>query len=135
LFKPLPYRDPAKLLVIWDGLDWVGVPEAWLTGPEIVRLRRDTKMFEGFSAVRAGSATISATGGEPLQARQAFVSANFFQLLGTGPEIGRGFGAGDDQPGAAPIVVISRKLWIQTFGADTSLIGKTIRLDGVARTV
>ena len=45
LFKPLPYRDPARLLVLWDGLDWVGVPEAWITGPEVVRLRRATTLF------------------------------------------------------------------------------------------
>src|SRR6266545_7377930 len=43
LFKPLPYRDPARLMVLWDGLEWIGVPEAWITGPEVVRLRRETK--------------------------------------------------------------------------------------------
>src|SRR5205085_5294952 len=47
LFKALPYRDPSRLMVLWDGLDWVGVPEAWITGPEVVRLRRETKRFEG----------------------------------------------------------------------------------------
>src|SRR5215213_6564766 len=61
LFKRLPFRDPPKLMVLWDGLDWVGVPEAWVTGREVGRLRSELKLFEGIATVRAGSTTI---GGE-----------------------------------------------------------------------
>src|SRR6185503_6591601 len=61
LFKRLPYRDPARLMALWDGLNWMGVPEAWITGPEVLRLRRETKLFEGFASIRTGSSTI---GGE-----------------------------------------------------------------------
>jgi putative ABC transport system permease protein len=136
LFKPLPYRDPARLLVLWDGMDWIGVPEAWVTGPEITRLRREATRFEGFAALRGGSSTLdAAAGAEPQQVTQQSVSANFFQLLGSGPDIGRGFTAGEDQPGAARVVVLSRRLWRQRFGGDTTIVGKTILLDGVQRTV
>src|SRR5687767_9969378 len=77
LFKPLPYRDPARLTVLWDGMDWIGVPEAWVTGPEIVRLRREAARFEGFAALRGGSSTLDASGGaEPQQITQQTVSAN-----------------------------------------------------------
>src|SRR4029079_11885474 len=61
LFTDLRYRDPSRLIVLWDGLDWMGVPEAWVTGPEVVRLRRETTRFEGFAAIRSGSVTL---GGE-----------------------------------------------------------------------
>lgn len=136
LFKPLPYRDPARLMVLWDGMDWIGVPEAWVTGPEIVRLRREATRFEGFAALRGGSATLDAGGGaEPQQVAQQTVSANFFQLLGSGPDIGRGFATGEDQPGAERVVVLSRRLWRQRFGGDTAIIGKSILLDGLQRTV
>ncbi|HEU5219993.1 MAG TPA: ABC transporter permease, partial [Gemmatimonadales bacterium] len=136
LFKSLPYRDPARLMVLWDGLDWIGVPEAWITGPEVARLRQEAKQFEGFSALRAGSTTIE--GGpddEPLQVRESAVSANFFQLLGSGPSLGRGFAPGEDAPGAPRVAVLSRKLWMQRFGGDSSLIGKSIKLEGNATTV
>ena len=136
LFKPLPYRDASRLMVIWDGLDWIGVSEAWITGPEIIRLRRETKKFEGFSVLRSGSTTIGASdGSEPQQVRQSGVSANFFQILGTGPDIGRGFAPGEDLPGAIRVVVLSRKLWKQRFGGDMALIGKTIVMDGTPTTV
>jgi putative ABC transport system permease protein len=52
LFKPLPYREPDRLMMIWDGLEMIGVPEAWVTGPEVVSLREATPSFEGFAAIR-----------------------------------------------------------------------------------
>jgi predicted permease len=136
LFKPLPYRDPARLMVLWDGLDWIGVPEAWITGPEVVRLRRDARSFEGFAALRSGSATLGGSdASEPQQVREFAVSANFFQLLGSGPELGRGFSPGEDRPGAPRVAVLSRKLWLQRFGGDSALLGKSVLLDGRATTV
>ena len=95
LFKRLPYHDPARLVVVWDGLDWVGAPEALVTGPEIARLRSDTRAFEGFAAMRPGSVAVG--GGndvDPQQVPQTAVSANFFKLLGIGPDLGRGFAPG-----------------------------------------
>lgn len=136
LFRSLPYREPEKLLALWDGLDWIGVPEAWVTGPEVVRLRQEMTRFEGFAAIRGGSVTIGAAGGaEPQQVPQNAVSANFFQLLGSGPVIGRGFVAGEDAPGAPRLAVISHRLWTQRFGSDTALLGKSIIIDGVATQV
>jgi putative ABC transport system permease protein len=136
LFRPLPYRDPAKLMVIWDGLEMIGVPEAWVRAPEVVRLRSETKTFEGFSVVRNGSVTLGAADGrEPQQLTLGSVSANFFELLGSGPDIGRGFSAGDDAPGAPRVAVISRRLWTQQFGGDRSVIGRTVLIDGNATTI
>jgi predicted permease len=136
LFKPLPYRDPSRLMTIWDGLEMMKVPEAWVTGPEVVTLREQTRSFEGFAVVRPASVTIGSTGdAEPMQVPLTLVSANFFQLLGAGPQLGRGFAAGDDQPGAPATAVISRKLWVQRFAADPTLVGKEILLDGRSTTV
>jgi predicted permease len=136
LFKPLPYRDPARLMVLWDGLDWVGVPEAWLTGPEIVQLRREAKLFEGFAALRPATVTVDASAGaEPEQAQQLNVSANFFDVLGAGPSRGRGFVRNEDAPGAARVVIISNKLWRQRFLADPSIVGKNILINGASSLV
>src|SRR6185503_1737336 len=136
LFKPLPYRDPARLMVLWDGLDWIGVPEAWVTGPEFLLLRREAKNFEGFSAVRTGAVAIGGDGtADPQQLRFTRTSSNFFQLLGTGPFLGRGFAPGEDVPGVAPVAVLSHKLWRQRFGGDPAIVGRTIRLDGQEHSV
>jgi predicted permease len=136
LFKPLPYRDPSRLMVLWDGLDWIGVPEAWITGPEVVRLRRETKLFDGFAALRPATVTVDASAGvEPEQVQQLNVSANFFEVLGSGPSQGRAFARNEDAPGAAPVVVLSNKLWRQRFLADAAIVGKNILIDGRSRLV
>jgi putative ABC transport system permease protein len=131
LFTPLPYRDPARLMVIWDGLDMIGVPEAWVTGPEVVKLRSELRSFEGIAVVRGNSVTIGANqGGEPQQVPLSAVSANFFSVLGAGPSLGRGFAPGDDQPGAPRVAVISHRLWKQRFGGDSALLGQSMIVDG-----
>ncbi|HEV8598884.1 MAG TPA: ABC transporter permease [Gemmatimonadales bacterium] len=136
LLKPLPYREPERLMILWDGLDWMGVPEAWVTGPEVVRLRREARSFEGFAALRSGSATLDGNdGAEPQQVRESLVSAVFFRLLGTGPNLGRGFADGEDAPGAPPVAVVSHQLWRRRFGGDSSLLGRRIQIDGRATTV
>ena len=136
LFKHLPYRDPSRLLVLWDGLDFIGVPEAWLSGSDVVRLRKEITFFEGIAAIRTGSATVGGDQAvDPQQVPQSLVSANFFQLLGVGAVEGRSFMPGDDAPGAPPIAVISHRLFTQRFGSDRSLLGRAIRVDGAAFTV
>ena len=107
-----------------------------MTGTEVVRLRSEMKQFEGFSAIRAGSVTIGGDPGvDPQQVTQSSVSANFFRLLGSGPDIGRGFIAGEDAAGGPRVAVISRLLWTQRFGADRTLIGKTALIDGTPTTI
>jgi putative ABC transport system permease protein len=138
VFKPLPYRDPARLISIWDGLEMIGVPEAWVTGPEVVALRERARSFEGFAAIRLASTTVGSTGdAEPLQVPLTFVSANFFQVLGAGPTQGRGFAPGEDALGAPRAAVISRRLWVQRFGGDPAIVGRQggVLLDGVPTTI
>ena len=136
VFRQLPYRDPSRLMVLWDGLDWMGVPEAWITGPEVVRLRERVRSFEGVAAIRIGSATLAGdASAEPQQLGQNAVSANFFQLLGQGPDIGRSFARGDDQPGAPRTAIISRRLFTQRFGSDRAVVGKTVMVDGAPTTI
>jgi putative ABC transport system permease protein len=60
----------------------------------------------------------------------ASVSAEFFQVLGVDAILGRTLVAADDQPGAEGVAVLSNKAWIQRFGADRNLVGKTINLSG-----
>ncbi|HTE48201.1 MAG TPA: ABC transporter permease, partial [Gemmatimonadaceae bacterium] len=135
LFKPLPYRDPSRLMMLWDGLDWMGVPEANITGPEVAQLRNELKAFDGVAAVSAGDVTIGGDHGDPQQVPRLSVSANFFHLLGAGPDIGRGFGAGDDRVGAPRVAVLSRRLFTQRLGGDRAMLGTSIVIDGKPTTI
>jgi len=138
LLKPMPYRDPAKLLLLWDDLRWIGVPEAFVTGPEVLRLRESARLFDGFAAVRPSSLALSDPadrGAEPLQLRLTGASANFFDLLGVRPVIGRGFLPGEDRPGAGLVLVLGNGLWRRRYGADPSIVGRVVDLDGTRATI
>jgi predicted permease len=61
--------------------------------------------------------------------RSAAVSPNYFSVLGVSPQLGRAFSDGEDQLGRDHVVILSHELWVRQFGSDTSLIGRTIRIN------
>ena len=138
LLKPMPYKDPARLFLLWDDLRWIGVPEAFVTGPEILHLRSTARLFDGFAAVRPTSLGLTdpaERAAEPLQLRLTSASANFFDLLGVRPALGRGFLAGEDRPGAGLVIVLSHGLWQRRFGGDPAALGRIVDLDGTRATI
>lgn len=75
------------------------------------------------------------SGGDPARLRAAAVTASFFDVLSARPALGRLLRSEDQLPSAAPVVILSDRLWHERFGADPGLLGKTIELDGVLREV
>jgi predicted permease len=73
--------------------------------------------------------------GNPVRLTGSAVSAEFFSVLGTRPEVGRSFSAGEDAPGEDRFVILSHDLWEQRFSSDPSIIGRSIELEGVGRQV
>lgn len=69
-------------------------------------------------------------GGDPERVQGAHVTASYFQLLGAAPELGRGFTEDDEARGAAPVAVLSHRLFVRRFGADPKTLGRTLRLSG-----
>ena len=64
-----------------------------------------------------------------------FVSGNYFQMFGVGSYAGRMLTPADDRPDAAPVAVMSYRLWQERYGSDASSIGSAFNLDGKAFTV
>jgi predicted permease len=97
-------------------------------------LREHSRSFSGVAAFATD--TFNLTGrGDPEQLSSARISANFFEVLGVRPELGRGFAANGDQPEAKPEVIISHSLWLRRFGATKDIIGESIALDSREYTV
>jgi putative ABC transport system permease protein len=124
LLRPLPYKDPDRLVVALRG------PTA--NGPvapaDYFDYKRDAQSFARLGAAQAWGATLA--GGErPERIAGLQVSPDLFDLLGVPALVGRTFAAGEDQPGQNRIVVISHGLWQRRFGADRSVIGRVVRLD------
>jgi predicted permease len=128
LLRPLAYRDADRLVVALHGGNDPVSPA------DFAEWRGQKKVFEQMSAAEFW--TPSLTGRDrPEQLWAVRASDNLFAMLGVEPALGRAFQPGDDQPGAAPVVVLSRRLWLRRFGGDPAVVGQTLTLDGRAHTV
>lgn len=135
LLQPLPYPEPERLVMLWQDQRARGGPDKeWLAPAHFFDWRSRTRAFETSAVFHSGSASLTGSG-EPEQVRGWRVTADFFRLLGVAPMLGRDFQAADDRPGAAPTVILTHGLWVRRFGADPSLVGRTIALNRVAHTV
>ena len=105
--------------------------------PDYLDLRERAKSLEGLYATQLVAEPMSmgaSSGAERVSGKGATV--NYFTVLGVRPEIGRLFGAGDnEQPGASPIVVLSHGFWMRRFNHDSSIVGRTLEINNRPFTV
>ncbi len=140
LLRPLPYARAERLANIWVDLG-VGNQSLPAVSPLDFRdYQQRADMFEGFAAASGGNVVDAAgivTGGgaEPERVTVSSVTANFFPLLGIQPVLGRQFESTEEAFQGPAVVMLSHALWQRRFGADPSLVNRTIELDGVAHTV
>ena len=126
LLRPLPYPDPDRLVVFTttspQGSGFGASPTKFNTW------RRQTAAFQDVSAYRFS--VVNLTEGEPEQVATAHVSADFFRLFGAPVSAGRTFTADEDLPNGGRVVVLSDGFWRRRFGADASLVGRKLSLNG-----
>ena len=141
LLKPLPYRDPARLVSIYENDFRPGHP-GW--SPYLPVDAGSMKEWQQASQSMAQMAflspwqqyNVSAEGGKlPEKIDAAWCSSNFFPLLGVEPALGRVFSNDDDRPGAPATVVLSYPFWKQRYSGDPAIVGRSIWLDAKPYTV
>jgi putative ABC transport system permease protein len=138
MLKPLPFPQQDRLVVAWKGDSKDPAYVAELSCPEFRDWQAQSHVFEKLAAMPTTvyGNSLALTGyGEPLQVERSPVTADFFSLLGVPPALGRTFARSDDNPSAAPVVVLHYSLWKTRFHSDPSLIGKTVALSGKGYTV
>ena len=131
LLKPLPYEDSEQLVTMWQRFTGIGVPkdQNWTSAPEFEDVRRYQSSFSDIAAMQSASFTIL-VGDRPERILGQFVSPSFFKLLHVEPFLGRTFSVDEEQQGKETVVVISHGLWQRRFGADRSLVERTVNLNG-----
>lgn len=134
LLHPLPYQDPDRLVMVWEDDTKGGYPRDTPAAANFIDWHDQNQVFEGMAA--AADLSFNLTGdGEPERIEGRRISANLFPLLGVGAHLGRTFLPEEDQPGGNRVVVMSYGLWQRRFGADPSIIGKSLTLNGESCTV
>jgi putative ABC transport system permease protein len=134
LLSPLPYNNPDRLVWIWETNPGSGIKKEPASLPNFNDWRTQSQSFDDMAAF-VGSSMALTSDGEPERIPAAFVSANFFSVLGTQPVLGRNFTAEENTLGKHRVVILSHSLWQRRFGANPAIIGQTITLSGNPNTV
>jgi predicted permease len=128
LLRSLPYRDPDRLVRIFFNEPGVGLRDVKFSKPELDDLLTRAGVFEDVTPIFEGSENLTGAK-EPERLEAVNGSFSYFSMLGVVPQTGRLFGPQDFALGFASVVVISDGLWRRSYGADPSVLGRTIRLD------
>jgi putative ABC transport system permease protein len=131
LLRPLPYREPEKLMTIWTARPQQGQGQFRTSLPNFKDWREQNRVFEGMAAYGFNRYILTG-GGEPEQIRGAQVSEDFFNVMGVRAALGRTF---TPEENSEPFVVLSDGLWSRRFSSDPRVIGKTLTLNGTNFTI
>jgi len=130
LLHPLPYRDPARLAVIWSDFSRQGGASRALTAPALFFDWRDrSRSFDSLAAFTYANPTFTALD-QPITPPAHMVTANFFDTMGVPAFRGRTFLADEGLPGKDDVAVISYSLWRSVLGGAESAVGSRVELDG-----
>ena len=129
ILRPLPYRDPSRLALIWTGSLQNPSARHPAAGPQLTFVLEHNRNFEDIGAIWASTAALTGLS-EPEQLKAGNVTSNFFRVLGVAPEIGRDFAPSDHGQGAPRVLILSNDLWRRRFASDPSIIGKPVRYQG-----
>jgi putative ABC transport system permease protein len=134
LLRPLPFKDPARLVITYTLNAKIGPGKIPLSVADYLDWRAQNQVLEsmaGFSTNR-----FNYTSGEtPQQVQGAWVTADFFTVLGTEARLGRTFQHEEDQPGTEAVVVVSHGFWQRHLSASADVIGQQINLNSRPYTI
>jgi len=128
LLRPLPYRDPGGVVMLWTADVSRSLREAGTSFPTFSDWRREARSFTDLAIWREQA--VNLTGVEaPERVAGALVSANSFTVLGVTPRLGRAFTV-DEEDRRDLVVVLSHRLWQRRFGGAADALGRTLEMDG-----
>jgi putative ABC transport system permease protein len=129
LWKPAPLPELATMAVLTER--GPGGMQDWnqMTSGDFTDLSRESAHFAKLAFWTQGLANLVGTGGAPDRVSQALTSANFFDVVGVRPAMGRAFSPGEDELGREREVILSDRVWKRLFGADPTILGRNIRFD------
>jgi predicted permease len=129
LLKPLPYKDPARLAMLWSEDSAHGVEEGRVSLLNFADWKNRSHSFEDLTYFIGQTFLLGNKDGPPERMRSARVPANFFPLLGVEPMLGRVFSADEEKKGER-VIVLSYGIWQRRFGGAAQALGSDLIMDG-----
>jgi len=138
VLRPLPYPNPDRLVDLSHTLEVSGILRVDQSDATFLHYRRENDVFSGVAAYRVTAVNVGelrgASASDAARAERVAagrVTASTFAVLGAVPLSGRGLGDNDDGPAAARVVVIGQRFWERKYGADPTVVGRDLVIDGV----
>lgn len=137
ILRPLPYGNAERLVGAWHDLPPLNLKKANQTPSTWLTYQRLAKTIEGIGIYQESAANIGPVGGagEPQRVQAVWVSHELMPLLQVQPARGRWFSAEEDVVNGPNVVMISDKLWRSKFGADATIVGKSMDVGGTSREI
>ena len=134
LLKPLPYPHPESLVGVWHTAPGLNLDEVNMSPSNYFIYREQNRVFTDIGVYEGDS--VSVTGqGNPEQVHALDVTDGVLPVLGVPPMLGRWFSRADAQPGSPETAILGYAYWQDRFGADRSITGRVIRVDGKPRQI
>jgi predicted permease len=135
LYRGLPFDEPHRLMHLERNNVEAGIESMEVTVHDYYDWAAQQTTFSDLAAFYTGTANLSGTEGRPERYDGAFMTDHAFRTLRAGALLGRGLQEGDDDPGAAPVVVLGYDVWQNRFNGDPDVVGRTVRLNAQPTTV
>jgi putative ABC transport system permease protein len=132
VLRPMPFPGSESLVMVWEITPQSG--QFSVAPANFFDWRRQATSFEGLAALGNSSVTLQGPSG-PEQLPAAFVSSEFFKVMGVRPAMGRGFTPEEEVPGRDNVIVLSHGAWQRRFGADPRALGSTVSINGSPSTI
>ncbi|MCC6317829.1 MAG: ABC transporter permease [Gemmatimonadaceae bacterium] len=131
ILRPLPFTQPDRLVALWENNDVKGWRGETAAPANMLDWRERVSSFSGVEAwTNFTEEAIVVGAGDPTALRAVAVTGGFFRLLGVRPALGAGFDDGDTWSTGRRVVLLSHRAWRDKFGSDSSVVGRTLRVDG-----
>lgn len=135
LLKPLPFRDPGRVMQIWETHPEFRTLQ--VSAPDFRDWRANLRSFDRIEAYnfRAASTGMTLFGeGEPQKVQATVATSGLLPMLGVQPLLGQNFAASDERQ-KRNVALVGERFWRSVFHADPALVGRSIRLEGQTFTV
>jgi putative ABC transport system permease protein len=133
LLRQLPFANPDRLVHLWEYSSHTVDGRSEASYPDYLTWRERNRVFSDIGGYQNARFLVGSN--EPIAVNGTKVTWNFFNVLGVRPIVGRTFLPGEDDVGAAAVIMISSGLWERQFGRDPAIAGRRVMVDGAPATI
>jgi predicted permease len=129
LFRPLPYQDPNRLVILWNRSPGLGITQDWFSTAQYFDIETSHHGFEQIAIAIGGNFNLTGRG-DPERVGAVRVSSNLLTMLGAHAAMGRLLTPDEDLPGQPSMAILTDGMWARHFGRDPQVIGTSIIING-----